>query len=84
MHAFAGCLDATTDSCVVVTTRIQSLVAGAAEVPLELLSADDAAKMLLTVAGVRAVPPYSPAVHAAACLQTVLDEEMGGWPNTFG
>ena len=26
----------------------------------------------------------SPAVHAAACLQTVLDEEMGGWPNTFG
>ena len=26
----------------------------------------------------------SPAVHAAATLQAVLDEEMGGWPNTFG
>ena len=23
-------------------------------------------------------------VHAAAVLQDVLDEEMGGWPNTFG
>ena len=25
-----------------------------------------------------------PAVQAAAALQTVLDEEMGGWRNTFG
>ena len=25
-----------------------------------------------------------PAVHAAAALQCVLDEEMGGWRNTFG
>ena len=23
-------------------------------------------------------------VHAAVALQSLLDEEMGGWPNTFG
>ena len=67
MHAFAACLDnAKEGSCCVVTTRIQSLISSATEVPLALLSADDAAKMLLTTAGVRAVPPYSEEVLAAA------------------
>jgi hypothetical protein len=25
-----------------------------------------------------------PSTHAAVALQDLLDEEMGGWPNTFG
>ena len=68
VRAFVGCLDgaAAAGSCVVVTTRIGALVAGAVEVPLALLSRDAAAKMLLTVAGVRATPPYAEAVHKAA------------------
>lgn len=35
-------------------------------------------------ASTRLSPMLPPAVHAAATLQVVLDEEMGGWPNTFG
>ena len=67
VRAFGACLDAAAPgSCCVVTTRIQALVPGAIEVPLTLLSTDDAARMLLTVAGVRSAPPYSEAVHAAA------------------
>ena len=26
----------------------------------------------------------APHVHAAVALQAALDQEMGGWPNTFG
>ena len=67
VHSFAVGLDNSKEgSCCVVTTRIQSLIPSATEVPLALLSADDAAKMLLTTAGVRAVPPYSEQVLAAA------------------
>ena len=39
---------------------------GAAEVPLELLSTSDAARLLLTVAGVPAEPPYADGAVAAA------------------
>ena len=62
---FVNFLDAQTNSCAIFTTRIAGLVAGAAEVPLGLLPADEAARLLLSVAGADAAPPYSDEVYAA-------------------
>ena len=50
-------LDPATRSCIIVTTRIQGLVAGAAEVQLGVLPAEEACRMMLAVAGADAAPP---------------------------
>ena len=52
-------LDPKTKSRIVVTTRIQGLIAGAAEVALGKLPAQEAARLMLAVAGTDAAPPYS-------------------------
>ena len=62
-----NCLDPQTGSHLVVTTRIQALIANdAVEVPLGLLEPEAAARLLLTVAGSNDVlPPYSAQVLKA-------------------
>ena len=55
----SGFLDTTTPSRTVVTTRVQGLVPGAVEVPLGLLPPDEAASLLLSVAGMPTAPPHS-------------------------
>ena len=64
-RALLDCLDPSTASWGVVTTRIQGLVPGAVEVPLELMAGDEAARLLLSVAGADAAPPYPDEVRAA-------------------
>merc|ERR1712185_859521 len=62
----SGFLDAATPSRTVVTTRVQGLVPGAVEVALGLLPPEEAARLLLSVAGMRSEPPHSAAVLKAA------------------
>ena len=73
-------LDRQTRSHIFVTTRIQGLLnaSGAVEVPLGLLDAEDAARLLLTIAGADdCLPPYSPNALAAV-------EACGRLPLTLG
>ena len=61
-----ACLDGSTHSAMVVTTRIQGLVPGAAMFPLGVLDPDAAVALLLETAGALAVAPYEPRLYEAA------------------
>eukprot|EP00947_MAST-08B_sp_MAST-8B-sp1_P005235 g5235.t1 len=82
-------LDDESGSCLVITTRLQGLVAGASEFELGILEADDAAALMLEVAGEHDIkPPYPKlvldAVELCGRLPLVLSiaggmlEEHGG------
>ena len=82
-------LDDESGSCLVITTRLQGLVAGASEFELGFLEADDAAALMLEVAGEHDIkPPYPKlvldAVELCGRLPLVLSiaggmlEEHGG------
>ena len=59
-------IDPATPSRALITTRIQSLVPAAVEVPLGVLPPDEGARLLLSVGDVRhKEPPYSEEVLAA-------------------
>merc|ERR1711995_75477 len=62
----SGFLDAATPSRTVVTTRVQGLVPLAVEVALGLLAPEEAARLLLSVAGMPTAAPHSEFVLGAA------------------
>lgn len=74
------CLDASTPSAMVVTTRIQKLVPNAPSFPLGVLEPDDAVALLLETAGALAVKPYAPKLYEAveACGRLPLTLAVAG------
>ena len=75
-----ACLDPSTGSALVVTTRIQGLVPGCEQFSLGVLDPDTAVAMLLEVAGALAVPPYGPLLYQAveACGRLPLTVAVAG------
>ena len=85
---FTDCMDPQTGSCALVSTRVQGLIGDAHEVPLGLLPRDEAARLLLSVGGADAAPPYSAECYAAveACgrLPLVLAVAGGMLADQYG
>ena len=75
-----ACLGAATRSAIVVTTRIQDIVPGAAAFPLGVLPPDDAIALLLETAGSLAVKPFEPRLYKAveACGRLPLTLAVAG------
>ena len=60
------CVDPSTLSRVLVTTRVKGLVPDVEEFPVGVLEPDEAVALMLKVAGRQTAPPFSSIEHSAA------------------